>query len=75
MPWQVKWVCIGFNVLMTVVIGFLSIFSFVTRGFWLGVFFSVWAFVAAYSAYEMNKIRLWLGAQARMAETSPAKTD
>ncbi len=63
MPWQVKWVCIGLNVLMTVVIGFISIFSFATGGFWLGVFFGVWAAVAAYSAYEMNKVRLWFRRQ------------
>lgn len=70
MPWQVKWVCIGLNALMAAVIGFIAIFSFATQGFWLGVFFAVWAAVAAYSAYEMNKMRLWLRAQ---AATSDAK--
>lgn len=71
MPWQVKWVCIGLNALMAAVIGFIAIFSFVTKGVWLGLFFTVWALVAAYSAYEMNKVRLWLVAQSRAAEHAP----
>ena len=70
MPWQVKWVCIGLNALMAAVIGFIAIFSFATKGFWLGVFFGVWALVAAYSAYEMNKVRRWLLAQAAAPEQS-----
>ena len=72
MPWQVKWVCIGLNALMAAVIGFIAIFSFVTKGFWLGAFFGVWALVAAYSAYEMNKIRVWFIAQSRISGQSNA---
>ena len=72
MPWQVKWVCIGLNALMAAVIGFIAIFSFVTKGIWLGAFFGVWAAVAAYSAYEMNKIRIWFIAQARASSQGAA---